>query len=514
MDVKMATSREAANEKLISAVENNCVSDAIAALLGKGADPNCRYHETGQKKCFARSVTLVDGDTPLHIAARKGETTLVKLLIVFDAELEPYNQKQERPQDVAEPPCLQIIKTVLTLRKKLKPMDPPRTAKQPPEPDDDDVFLLCLDGGGIRGLVFIQVLIELDKRREQLYGSGSKSFLSYFNWMAGTSTGGIAALTLATKGRNPKCGRDPIKGRQMYFKLKDKVLKGSPPFPNDQVNKAMISIFEESKEKVMSDIKDCNVAVMTTLAETKPPKLHLMRTYGDGSTDDGQVGPDKRHIWEAARASSAAVPYFHPFGKFIDGGFIANNPTVDALVDIQRHFKTMGRKANVKAVISLGCGDSPPDPFSIDEDEADCDPQMRELKPKTREKLEKTLLPKKDGQRPRVETDSAQIKQTKELLKLVLLHPINNGKVIQLCINQTTQPSGEVVKRGEAFSEALGAKYSRVSPQLDEDVHFLETEDKKLIEMLYTTVLYMLENHTEKMDQVLEAVMGCISIDT
>lgn len=46
------------------------------------------------------------------------------------------------------------------------------------EVDDDNVFLLFLDGGGIRGLVFIQAVIELDKRHEQLYQS-SEPFLKY-----------------------------------------------------------------------------------------------------------------------------------------------------------------------------------------------------------------------------------------------------------------------------------------------------------------------------------------------
>ena len=81
-----------------------------------------------------------------------------------------------------------------------------------------------------------------------------------------------------------------------------KFLKATPPYANDQVNRVMQTIFGE--ENIMSDIKEYNVAVMTTLVNTNPPKLHIMRTYG-GIPDDGQVGPDKRRIWEAARATSS-----------------------------------------------------------------------------------------------------------------------------------------------------------------------------------------------------------------
>ena len=481
------------DETLIHAVEKGHVCDATK-ILAEGANPNCRY--PGKSKPLLHR-SWIRNDTPMHIAARNGSTILVKLLIVFDANLSLKNDNEETPLDVAKDECGVIIETVLTLRMKLSETRDCKTAKPTPKPYDNNVFLLCLDGGGIRGLVFIQVLIELDKRRKQLYPA-SESFLSYFNWMAGTSTGGIAALTLATQGRNP------INGRQMYFKLKDKALKGIPPFPNDQVNKAMQNIFGD--EKVMGNIKDVNVAVMTTLAETKPPKLHIMRTYG-GIPDDDQRGPDKRRIWEAARATSAAVPYFHPFGKFIDGGFISNNPTVDALVDIQRHFKKQQQKVNVKAVISLGCGCTTPEQFVLDKGKADSDPEMRVTNPKILEKIEKDQLHRMNRDRPRVETDSAKISKTKDFIRLLFFHPVNTGKVIQLCISQTTQPSGEVVKRGEAFAEALGAKYSRVSPELTENVDFIETDDKQLIEMLYSTVLYMLERHNEKMDQVLAAVM-------
>lgn len=50
--------------------------------------------------------------------------------------------------------------------------------------------LLCLDGGGIRGLVLITLLLHLEQ-------AANKPIVHCFDWIAATSTGGILALALA-----------------------------------------------------------------------------------------------------------------------------------------------------------------------------------------------------------------------------------------------------------------------------------------------------------------------------
>lgn len=51
--------------------------------------------------------------------------------------------------------------------------------------------VLCLDGGGIRGLILIQMLEVLE---EYLGGT----IIDHFDWISGTSTGGILSLALAS----------------------------------------------------------------------------------------------------------------------------------------------------------------------------------------------------------------------------------------------------------------------------------------------------------------------------
>ena len=53
--------------------------------------------------------------------------------------------------------------------------------------------ILTMDGGGIRGLILIQLLLALEEFTKQ-------PIVRLFDWVAGTSTGGILALAI-THGR-------------------------------------------------------------------------------------------------------------------------------------------------------------------------------------------------------------------------------------------------------------------------------------------------------------------------
>lgn len=49
--------------------------------------------------------------------------------------------------------------------------------------------VLCLDGGGIKGLIQIEVLIQIEEKMK-------RKITELFDWIIGTSTGGIIALAL------------------------------------------------------------------------------------------------------------------------------------------------------------------------------------------------------------------------------------------------------------------------------------------------------------------------------
>lgn len=59
-------------------------------------------------------------------------------------------------------------------------------------------------------------------------------------------------------------------------------------------------------------------------------------------------------MWRAARSSGAAPTYFRPNGRFLDGGLLANNPTLDAMTEIHEYNQDMIRKVRAPPVRGAG----------------------------------------------------------------------------------------------------------------------------------------------------------------
>lgn len=464
-------SKAPSGEKLIQYVRETDVKKATSALVD-GTTPDFQDPTTG--------------NTALHTAVLVRSEILVKLLIVFDANLTLKNHKHHTALDIARSEgandIAKTIQDILDLQRELdtdspKPLRSTESRQVTGDGAEEECFLLSLDGGGIRGLVFVQVFLEMEKRRKKLYPSATH-LLAKFNWITGNSTGGIAALALAA------AKTSVVEGRKMYFDLKDEVLGRDPPIPNDRVDKVFQKIF--GKSATMSSIKEHNVSVMTTLATESPPILHIMSNYGRARNN--QDPPNKQLVWKAARATSAVPVFFHPQDdKYLDGGLIANNPTTDAIVDMFEHAECENKKLKLKLVLSLGCGLVTPKPV----DDIDFEPSnVGDAIARIIDKLGMHKL----GERA-------------QEFFLVLHNHKAFFQLLNIAREQITQPNGEVVKRSKFISEMLGAHFFRINPTIDK-VGFLTKDDKVLIEMLYEVVYYMLKNCHNITDPILECLYG------
>ncbi|XP_048248074.1 85/88 kDa calcium-independent phospholipase A2-like [Haliotis rufescens] len=312
--------------------------------------------------------------------------------------------------------------------------------------------VLCLDGGGIRGLVLIQMLMEIE-------AASGRPIKDCFDWIGGTSTGGILALGIA-RGFSLQY----LKG--VYFRLKDEVFKGRRPYSSEPFEAMLKREFGE--EAVMTDIKHPKVLVTAVLADRNPAELHMFRTYRKHlktpHRDDRDVklvevpDPEKQPIWLAARCSGAAPTYFRAYGKFLDGGLIANNPTLDVLTEI--HEYNLGLKQNneghqvrpLGCVVSLGTGRVP-----------------------------QNVVQNVDVFRPEGLFDAAKA--------VMGVSSLGN-----LVIDQATVSEGRPVDRARAWCSMINVPFYRYSPQLSENVALDCHDNSKLINMMWESHCYMVAN--------------------
>lgn len=168
------------------------------------------------------------------------------------------------------------------------------------------VKILCINGGGIFGLIPAYFLYKTTGNLNMFDSFGGTSIGSQIV-MANCYTNSTEYVYKYFKDNMPNVFNRSIAGRLNPFtpKYNDAVL-------NTVLKELLIGDFGSLTDKIAvvsyDFIKGC-------------PKIF-----------DNFSGPDnpdmKWPAWEVARASSAAPTYFKPWKGYIDGGLIANNPTM------------------------------------------------------------------------------------------------------------------------------------------------------------------------------------------
>lgn len=215
--------------------------------------------------------------------------------------------------------------------------------------------ILSLDGGGIRGII-TAIILQRISESEGLY-----NFLDEVNLIAGTSTGGLLALSLAN-GFSPRYMKE-IYEKEGKFIFYDTIIDvildlgrsiGSG-YKNENLKKVLIEIFGEmklnqlNKHVVITAFDLDNEAKDLAKRTWKPKIFHNME--GEGS--DGQ-----EMVYKVGLYTSAAPTYFPTYEGYVDGGVFANNPSMCALAQSQdlRYFELPDLKDVV--LLSLGTGTS------------------------------------------------------------------------------------------------------------------------------------------------------------
>ena len=447
-DAALRSSNADGDTPLLVAVREKHLKSSLTLIL-EGADPN-----------LPNTTTL---DTPLHIAALTGELTIVQLLLVFGAKSVARNGQGKTPIELAQEAhghnagreeSIRAIQEVITAQTEERPALPTLD----PIPDHSAV-LLSLDGGGVRGLVLAQLLLFLQHRVSKLCPECAH-LSSFFDWVSGTSTGAFLALAFTHYKASPTACR------KLYFHFKEKAFVGHRVYSTNHLESSIKDVFGE--EEKLGDIRGPRLILTTCIADRLSPLLHLMCNYG--GPRNGQVPPSDLPIWEAARATSAAPTYFEAFqNKFLDGGLMANNPTLDSMTEVYSHARKEGlQTVKIGCVISLGTG----------------------VPPTTHLKEGVNII------KPHCLSLISNLFHDAEALK----------DLVDLFIAQSTTSYGQEVDRSRAWCESIGAPFFRFSPPID-NIMLDETDDKKLIKMLFRTMMYTLE-HTAEYEQLAHLLLS------
>ena len=426
---------------LMLSVQKGYVNSTVT-FLQAGADPDIQHSDSG--------------NTALHYAAERGNADLVKALIAFGADIWIQNRSGKAALDEARASDAKLAKECAKIleftSEKMTEASAQVSDKFEPIPvPPNSIFLLSMDGGGTRGLLLTQTLIAIQKRMKQLKPDCGPLH-KYFDYIAGTSAGGLVTLSMVCAGASLEATRASL------FKAGDEICTQAPTFPDEVVSKTSKETY--GKDTLMTDIQTPRVIVPTVLADRNPPALHLMCNYGEGRNK--QKPPSQWKVWEASRATSAAPVYFPPFmEKFVDGGVMANNPTLDAMAEIVAQTETEGSDAKLALVVSLGTG----------------------------------VLPSAE-----VEDVGIFVPNLTNVFKAIVNIPDTLsalGSFLNLLVSQATVSNGQETVRADAWCKSLGIPYYRLSVELDKVIDLSESDKKILTDMMYQGHMHLLSKAEE-----------------
>jgi hypothetical protein len=202
---------------------------------------------------------------------------------------------------------------------------------------DTQKRLLSIDGGGLRGMIALRVLARIEAILREQSGKPNIVLADYFDYIGGTSTGGIIAAALAIgmsvseiehfyrheAQRLFSPNRNPVK-HLLYARYNSKPLK-----------ETLQQVFGVDTTLGSDRLKTLLLLVLLNAGTTSPWPIssNPMAKYNDPAF--GSENNLKLPLWQLVRASTAAPYYFEPeevqVGQnrflFYDGGLTSlNNP--------------------------------------------------------------------------------------------------------------------------------------------------------------------------------------------
>jgi hypothetical protein len=238
--------------------------------------------------------------------------------------------------------------------------------------------LLAIDGGGIRGVLSLEVLKRMEKLLRASSGRGDAFRLAdYFDYISGTSTGGIIAAGLSIGLSVDEIMRFYVQaGAQMFVKA-NLLRRLRAKFEDEPLANMLKDVFGAETSLGSDRLKTLLLLVLRNATTDSPWPLsnNPFAKYNELIRPDANV---KLPLWQLVRASTAAPTYFPPEvivvggGRefvFVDGGMtMYNNPAFQMflMATVDRYwpfapaeFRGWETGKDKMLIVSVGTGTSP-----------------------------------------------------------------------------------------------------------------------------------------------------------
>ncbi len=227
--------------------------------------------------------------------------------------------------------------------------------------------ILSIDGGGIRGILPGQILVQLERKLQRLSEDPDKRIADYFDMIAGTSTGGI--LTCLYLYPDEKNTSRPLFSAEEAVNLyiengggifKEGSIRAEDGLRQEKYPVAAIEALLKQyfKNARLSDLlKPCLITSYNIFSRS----THFF-TQHDAKLDKAY----DFYLYDVARGTSAAPTYFEPASvtslsgvpyPLVDGGVFASNPSLCAYVEVREKFKSSVTNERMDMfMVSIGTG--------------------------------------------------------------------------------------------------------------------------------------------------------------
>ena len=246
--------------------------------------------------------------------------------------------------------------------------------------------ILALDGGGIRGMIAVQVLARMEELLRQKLGRGDEFRLSdYFDFVAGTSTGAIIAACISSGMKVSEIGKFYIESGDEMFDKAFLLKRIRYKYADEKLAEKLQDVFGQDTTLGSDALKTVLMMVMrnATTDSPWPVSNNPFAKYNQKCREDGSPRDDCNldlPLWQLVRASTAAPVYFPPevvkLGKhefvFVDGGItMYNNPAFQAflMATVKPYNMNWETGEDKMLIVSIGTGARPQANADLDPDQ-------------------------------------------------------------------------------------------------------------------------------------------------